>query len=157
MHARRLARELLQFAAVGGAGFLLDVGLFNLLSLTVLSAHVVHGGPLYAKAISTTVAIAANWIGNRWLTFRDSRRTDVLREAVEFGLVSIVGSLIAVACLGLSHYGMHLTTSLDDNVSANVIGLVLGSAFRFVAYRYWVYGARRSPAGAGSAVARVSA
>lgn len=142
MHSKRLPGEILQFCVVGGAGFLLDVGLFNLLTLSVLSAHTVHGGPVYAKLISTTVAIAANWVGNRWLTFRDSRRADVLREAVEFGLVSVVGSLIAVACLGLSHYGMHLRSPLADNISANAVGLLLGSAFRFIAYRFWVYGAR---------------
>ena len=155
MRDRRLVRELFQFALVGGAGFLLDVGLFNVLTLSALSAHAVHGGPVFAKTISTSVAIAANWVGNRWLTFRDSRRADVVREAIEFGLVSVAGSVIAIACLGLSHYGLHLTSSIDDNVSANGVGLILGSAFRFVAYRYWVYGARRPAAGAGGVTVSV--
>ncbi|GAA1953642.1 GtrA family protein [Agromyces allii] len=148
MRGERLVPELVQFGLVGGAGFLLDVGLFNLLSLTVLSAHAVHGGPLYAKVASTIVAIAANWVGNRWLTFRDRRRPDWLREAIEFGLVSIGGSLLAIGCLGLSHYLLHLTSPIADNVSANVVGLALGSAFRFVAYRYWVYGPRAVPVAA---------
>ena len=137
-----LWRQLLSFAVVGGAGFLLDVGVFNVLSLTVFSSHTVAGGPLYAKAISTLVAIAANWLGNRWLTFRDSRRADVVREAFEFGIVSLAGGAIALACLWVSHYGLGLHSTLADNISANVIGLLLGSAFRFVAYRSWVFGAR---------------
>ncbi|WP_394551999.1 GtrA family protein [Agromyces sp. MMS24-JH15] len=144
MSTDRLVRQVAQFGIVGGAGFLLDVGLFNLLTLTALSPQSVHGGPLVAKVISTTAAITANWLGNRWLTFRDHRRTDLLREAVEFGLVSIGGSLIAVLCLGMTHYVLHHTSVLADNLSANVLGLALGSAFRFVAYRYWVYGARRT-------------
>ncbi|KQX07718.1 MULTISPECIES: GtrA family protein [unclassified Leifsonia] len=155
MRRDRLVRELLQFAFVGGTGLLLDVGLFNLLTLSVLSAHAVHGGPVFAKIISTSVAIAANWVGNRWLTFRDRRRADVVREAVEFGLVSVAGSVIAIACLGLSHYGMHLTSPIADNVSANGVGLILGSAFRFIAYRHWVYGARRPAAGAGGVTVSV--
>lgn len=138
-----LWRQLLSFTVVGGAGFLLDVGMFNLLSLTLFSAHAVAGGPLYAKAISTLVAIVANWLGNRWLTFRDTRRADVVREAVEFGLVSLAGGAIALACLGISHYALGLHSTLADNISANVIGLLLGSAFRFVAYRSWVFGGRR--------------
>lgn len=150
MRAERLTGQLIAFGFVGAVGFVLDVGLFNLLESNLFSAHAMHGGPLYAKAISTSVAIAANWTGNRWLTFRDHRRSDVLREAIEFALVSIVGSLIAVTCLGLSHYGLHFTSPLADNVSANVAGLILGSTFRFIAYRYWVYGARRSHATAGS-------
>ena len=41
---------------------------------------------------------------------------------------------------------MHLTSALADTVSANVVGLVLGSAIRFVLYRYWVYAPRTAPA-----------
>jgi putative flippase GtrA len=138
---RRLGRQLLTFAAIGGVGLVLDVGIFNLLTMTVLSAHV-PGGPLVAKAISTTVAIAANWIGNRTLTFRSERRPDAAREAVEFALVSLAGSAISLACLWLTHYGLGFTSRLADNVSANVIGLLAGSAFRFVAYRSWVFRGR---------------
>lgn len=139
---RRLARQVVAFAAVGGAGVLLDVGVFNLLTATVLSVHVA-GGPLLAKTTSTSVAIVANWIGNRTVTFRAQRRRDALREAIEFAVVSLAGSAIAVGCLGLSHYALHLTSRVADNISANVVGLLLGSAFRFVAYRTWVYGPRR--------------
>jgi putative flippase GtrA len=144
MSTRQLGRQLVQFSAVGGAGFLVDVAVFNYLSFTLLSAHHVAGGPLWAKAISTSLAILTNWIGNRLLTFRSSRRTDVLHEAVEFWLVSLAGGLIAFACLGVSHYGFGLTSRLADNIAANVIGLALGSAFRFVVYRYWVYSELRS-------------
>ena len=101
----RLGRQLVTFAAIGGVGFVLDVGIFNLLTASVFSSHVA-GGPMVAKAISTTVAIAANWIGNRTLTFRDERRPDAAREAVEFALVSLAGSAISLACLGFSHYAL---------------------------------------------------
>jgi putative flippase GtrA len=139
-----LGRQLAQFGAIGGAGFVVDVAVFNYLSITLLSAHHVAGGPLWAKAISTSLAILTNWLGNRWLTFRSSRRTDILHEAVEFWLVSLAGGLIAFVCLGVSHYGFGLTSHLADNIAANVIGLALGSAFRFVVYRNWVYSELRS-------------
>ncbi|MDO9396432.1 MAG: GtrA family protein, partial [Herbiconiux sp.] len=32
---------------------------------------------------------------------------------------------------------------LADNISGNVIGLALGSLFRFVMYRLWVFGPHR--------------
>ena len=35
------------------------------------------------------------------------------------------------------------TSLLADNISANVVGLVLGTAFRFLMYRYWVFGSTR--------------
>jgi len=136
-------RQALSFLLVGGVGFVVDVAVFNALRTTVLSVD-----PIVAKVISTSLAIAANWIGNRYWTFRSERRRgsriQVLREAVEFGLVSAVGSLIALGCLWISHYALGLTSLLDDNIATNVVGLALGTAFRFALYRFWVFGSRRA-------------
>jgi putative flippase GtrA len=140
---RNLLRQGLSFLAVGGVGFVVDLGVFNLLSISVLS-----NDPILAKAISTTLAIAINWIGNRYWTFRAERhrgtRAQVAREGIEFALVSAAGSLIALGCLWVSHYGLGFTSLLDDNIATNVIGLALGTAFRFVLYRVWVFGSRRT-------------
>ena len=46
---------------------------------------------------------------------------------------------IALLCLGVSHYVLGFTSPLADNIAANVVGLVLGTAFRFYAYRTWVF------------------
>ena len=132
-------RELVQFALVGGVGLVIDVVVFNALRTSVLTPASVHGGPIIAKTISTSLAIAANWIGNRLWTFRTHRRHDITREGIEFAVVSIAGMLIAVACLWVSHYALGLTSLLADNVSSNVVGLVLGAAFRFSLYRWWVF------------------
>lgn len=145
-----VVRELASFGAIGGVGFLLDVGVFNVLAFTVF-AHAGTTGLLVAKGISTTLAIVANWVGNRLITFREHRRTDVGREALEFGLVSVAGGAIALVCLWVSHDLLHLTTPLDDNLSGNVVGLALGSAFRFVLYRLWVFGPRGAAAETGTA------
>ena len=85
-------RELVSFGLVGGVGLIVDIVVFNALRTTVLSPELVHGGPLLAKAISTTLAIACNWIGNRFWTYRDRRRTDVVREGIEFAVVSGAGT-----------------------------------------------------------------
>ncbi|MDP2014193.1 MAG: GtrA family protein, partial [Actinomycetota bacterium] len=46
---------------------------------------------------------------------------------------------IAIGCLYISHYVLGLTSALADNLSANVIGLGLGTLFRFWSYRKWVF------------------
>ncbi|WP_368498849.1 GtrA family protein [Herbiconiux sp. A18JL235] len=140
---RILASEFIRFGLVGGLGFVVDFGVFNLLRLTIMDPSVMHGGPVIAKLISTTLAILVNWLGNRFWTFRDRRRADVLRESVEFFAVSIVGMGIGLACLWFSHYVLGFTSVLADNISGNVIGLALGAAFRFVLYRVWVFGEHR--------------
>lgn len=136
-------RELVSFGLVGGVGLIVDIVVFNALRTTVLSPESLHGGPLLAKAISTTLAIACNWIGNRFWTYRDRRRTDVVREGIEFAVVSGAGMGIALGCLWISHYLLGYTSLLADNLATNVVGLALGTAFRFALYRWWVFGPSR--------------
>ena len=143
---RLLFGQLARFGVVGLGGLVIDIGIFNLLRLTVLSPDEIESGPLIAKVISTSVAIAFNWLGNRYWTFRATRRTQALREAIEFIAVSLAGSLISLLCLWISHYVLGFTSVLADNVSSNVIGLALGTAFRFVFYRWWVFHPDRSTA-----------
>jgi putative flippase GtrA len=139
---RPLAGQVVRFGTVGGVGFVVDVAVFNALLAAGTAGHL-RGAAVLAKSSSTVLAIAVNWLGNRYWAFREHRRTDIAREAVEFGLVSLAGSLVTVGCLAASHYLMHLTSPLADNISANVVGLGLGSAVRFVAYRRWVFAASR--------------
>jgi putative flippase GtrA len=134
---RALALQLARFGVVGGFGFVLDVGLFNLLMLSGFQ-HL-HGGPVIAKALSTLVAIAANWLGNRYWTFATERSARSVREGVEFGIASLIGMVVGVGCLWFSHYVLHLTSLLEDNVASNVVGVLLGSAVRFWLYRSWVF------------------
>jgi len=141
---RPLLAQLTRFGLVGLVGLVVDVGIFNLLRLTVLSPDVLHEGPVIAKIISTSVAILANWLGNRHWTFRRERRSSWLREGAEFALVSVGGLAIAVGCLWVSHYLLGFTSVLADNIATNGVGLVLGTAFRFSLYRTWVFRGHRS-------------
>jgi len=111
--------------------------------LTVLSPDVIHEGPIIAKVLSTSLAIIVNWLGNRYWTFSSRRRSSKLREAFEFAIVSVGGMLIALTCLWVSHYVLGFTSLLADNIATNVVGLALGTAFRFTFYRLWVF---RGPA-----------
>jgi putative flippase GtrA len=56
-----------------------------------------------------------------------------------FFLLNGVGLGIALACLGFSRYVLGLSGPLADNLAANVIGLALGTLFRFWSYRRWVF------------------
>jgi hypothetical protein len=58
---------------------------------------------------------------------------------VTFGLMNVIAMGIAVACLAVSHDVLHFTSTLADNISGNVIGIGLGTLFRFWAYRTFVF------------------
>lgn len=141
---KALLHQLLRFAMVGGVGLVVDVGIFNVLRITVFSPDVLHEGPVLAKVVSTSVAIIVNWVGNRYWTFKLHRRPRAVREGIEFALVSIGGMLIGLGCLWVSHYLLGYTSLLADNISSNVVGLALGTAFRFWLYRVWVFRPRHS-------------
>jgi putative flippase GtrA len=140
-------RQLLSFGLVGGVGLVVDVTVFNALRTTVFEPQFVYGGPMIAKVISTSIAIVVNWIGNRYWTFRSERRTGshsaVVREGIEFAVVSLAGAGIALGSLWISHYVLGFASVLDDNIATNVVGLALGTAFRFALYRFWVFSGRR--------------
>jgi putative flippase GtrA len=141
---RALITQLVRFGLVGAVGLVIDVGVFNLLRLTVFEPSVVHAGPVYAKVISTALAIIANWIGNRYWTFGRERRPQMVREGIDFVAVSLGGMLIGLGCLWVSHYLLGYTSLLADNISTNVVGLALGTAFRFWLYRVWVFSPRHT-------------
>ena len=139
-----LLAYLVKFGVVGLIGLVIDVVLFNLLRLGVFGDDHWAQSAIGAKTISTSVAIVFNWLGNRYWTFRRHRRRNYVREFVEYAIVSIGGMLIALACLWITHHWLGYTSLLADNISSNVIGLALGTAFRFLLYRYWVFGHHRA-------------
>jgi len=140
-----LGRELVKFGTVGAVCFVIDVGLFNLLRWG--DAGPLADRPITAKVVSASAATLVAWAGNRWWTFRRRRHPALLRELVLFIAMNGVAMLIAVLCLGVSHYVLGLRSPLADNIAANVVGVGLGTAFRFVAYRLWVF--RGTAPGAG--------
>lgn len=135
---RRLVPELSKFGVVGGVALVVDVGGFNLLRFAGGNG-LLYEWPLAAKVISAAAATVVSWVGNRYWTFRHQRRANAGREFLLFVTMCVIGTGLALACLATSHYVLGLTSPLADNISANVIGLALGTTFRFWAYRTHVF------------------
>lgn len=141
-----LLRTALSFGIVGLGGMVIDIGVFNALRIGALSDK-----PLTAGAISACVAIVFNWVGARYWTFGERRRTDVLREMAEYGAVALLGLGISLLCLAISHYVLGLHSVAADNVAKNVVGLGLGTAVRFTLSRWWIWHPARHAVTAGAA------
>jgi putative flippase GtrA len=134
-----VVREMVKFGTVGAVAFVVDIGLFNLLRFGFGHQGGLESKPLTAKVISASVATVVAWIGNRVWTFRHRRRHRPAHELALFVVFNVAGMLIALACLAVSHYGLDLRSPQADNISANGVGLVLGTLFRFWAYRTFVF------------------
>ena len=129
----RLFRELSRFGLVGVVCLTVDVGVFNAMRLLV------EAGPFTSKVVSTVLAASLSYALNRTWSFGHTARTGVRREYVVFFVLNAIGLLISLACLWISHDLLGLTSPLADNISANGFGLVLGTAFRFLSYKRWVF------------------
>jgi putative flippase GtrA len=139
---RRHRRRLTKFGLVGLFGLLVDVGVFNLLRFAG-GEGVLYDRPLTAKVISTALGIVVAWLGHRYWTFRERRRTAIPHEFALFLGVCLIGLAISLGCLGVSHYLLGLRGPLADNISANLIGLGLATGFRYWAMHTHVFtGAR---------------
>ena len=132
---RSLVHEVAKFGIVGAFAFVIDVGLFNLL----LYFGPLEDKPLTAKVVSVVAATTFAYFGNRFWTYRHRGRRSMRREYVLFFVFNGIALLISVGCLWFSHYVLGLDSPLADNISANVVGVLLGTLFRFVAYRTWVF------------------
>jgi putative flippase GtrA len=136
-------RTMLSFGVVGLGGMVIDVGVFNALRLGVFGHGALIDKPLTAAVISASLAIVFNWVGNRFWTFRQQRRTDVVRELLEYGAVAVLGLGVGLLCLAVSHYLLGLHSLAADNIAKNVVGLGLGTVVRFSLSRWWVWGSSR--------------
>ena len=149
---RGIWQEIAKFGVVGMMALVVDVGLFNLLRFAGPDGEgLLFDKPLTAKVISTVLATTFSYFANRHWTFAERKRSGFMREYVLFFVINGIAMIFPLGMLWFSHYALGLTSPLADNISANVIGLILGTVFRFWAYRTFVFtSAEESPADEGS-------
>jgi putative flippase GtrA len=134
--------ELIKFAIVGATTFVIDSAIFYTLKLTILEPK-----PLTAKVIAGIVAVIASYVLNREWSFRNRGGRERHHEALLFFAVSGVGVLLSMAPLWFSRYVLelrvpHLSLTIEniaDFISAYLLGNLLQMAFRFWAFRRWVF------------------
>jgi len=138
---QRLIAEVGRFLVVGGAATIVALIIFNLLvhGFNTGSHAVLRDEPILAYVLANSLGMGVSYYGSRHWAFRD--RPPVTSDG---GLTSFVGinfltMLIPIGCLAISRDVIGLDDPISDNVSANVIGLVLGLAARFALFRTYVF------------------
>jgi putative flippase GtrA len=134
----KMRKELGKFGVIGLVAYVIDLTVFNLLRFAGGEGPL-YDKPLTAKVFSVLAATTIAYFGNRHWTFKDRIRSSFRREYGLFFVFNAVGMIISLSCLWISHYVLGFDSALADNVSANVIGLVLGTIFRFWGYHNWVF------------------
>jgi putative flippase GtrA len=125
-------REAAKFGAVGGAGVLVNLLVFNLVR------HTTDLPVVRASVIATVVAIVFNYIGFRYFTYRDRDKTRRTKELTLFLLFSAVGLVIENGVLYTATYGFGWDSPLQSNIF-KFVGIGVATLFRFWSYRTWVF------------------
>jgi putative flippase GtrA len=129
---RRIVREVAKFGAVGGAGLLVNLVVFNVVR------HLTELPVVRASVIATVVAIIFNYIGFRYFTYRDRDKSGRTKELTLFLLFSVVGLVIENGILYAATYGFGWDSPLQSNIF-KFVGIGIATLFRFWSYRSWVF------------------
>ncbi|MFE2411931.1 GtrA family protein [Kitasatospora sp. NPDC059408] len=129
---RGLTGEAVKFGIVGLSGVVVNFLVFwvciNGLRLASLRSNIA----------ATLIAIATNYLGYRYWLYRDRDAASRKREITLFLVFSGIGMLIETGVLGTSVYLLGLDSHFEQ-LGAKLVGLALGTVFRFVSYRTWVF------------------
>ena len=112
-----------------------------------LKSTVLEPKPITAKIIAVLVATIVSYVLNREWSFRTRGGRERHHEAALFFLISGVGVAVYTAPLAISRYVFHLkepdvsllTQEVADFVSGQILGVLVGMAFRWWAFRRFVF------------------
>lgn len=135
-------RELIKFGVVGATTFFIDTAIFYVLKLTVLAPK-----PVTAKVIAVLVATVVSYVLNREWSFKERGGRERHHEASLYFLFSGIGVALYAAPLWISRYVFdlqepftsRLVEEIADFTAGQIIGLLVGMAFRWWAFRRWVF------------------
>jgi putative flippase GtrA len=134
-----IGREGYKYLVVGAGGYLIDVGLFNILSI-MRNQGLFELDSLLIKSISVIFAVSFTYlINSRWTFALRNSKPDGLSRLARYWVVNLVGLFITLIPLYISRNILGLDSLIADNISANVIGVGLAVIFRFTASRFWVF------------------
>ncbi len=137
---RQHLQEVFRFLVVGGAATVVSVVGFNaLVHGTLLGNAPLSQHPISAYVLVNVVGGFVAYLGMRLWAFSHRDVRDDVSSVVNFFALGALTMLIPVLCLVVSRYVLGFSSLWADNISANVIGLTLGTSARFWVFRRYVF------------------
>ncbi len=138
---KRYLSEVSMFLAVGGVATLVSLFLFNLLVHGYSRAYtpLLNGHPILGYVVANVIGMFVSYRGTRSWAFRHRPPVHADGGRTAYVAITVATMAIPIGCLWASRALLGLDDPLSDNLSANVIGLGLGTAARFYLIRTWVF------------------
>ena len=132
-------KRFIRFGIVGAIGSLVDFGFLNLFTLVFKLPYIL------SSVLSFSLAVVNNFILNRIWTFPGSRRESLIKQMVQFGLVSVVGLIIRTPMLvWLEKVLIPLAQKWVPNLlTPTIVGHNIGLAIAIGVVMLWNYFANR--------------
>ncbi|MGW0614328.1 GtrA family protein [Streptomyces sp. NPDC002788] len=128
---RRVVLEVVNFALVGGSGVAVNLLVFNVL------LHGLLWPAMVATVLASLVAMSSNYLGFRYVTYRD-RASRTRSQIVLFFAFSGIGVVMESGLFYAGYHGLGLAGPFESN-AVKALSILLASAFRFLVYRTWVF------------------
>ncbi len=162
------AERFFKFLVVGIIGFVVDFGVFNLLTnpfdVMLAEGTAVHEtiigwgltvdqtlnlSPTLAGTVSFIAAIISNFFWNRYWTYPDSRSKPFVRQFVMFTAVSLAGIIFRIPIISLTNRpfirlveGIPALALYAERIGENMalaLSVLIIMFWNFFVNRYWTY------------------
>ena len=137
----RFAGEVGRFLAVGLLATIVALILFNFLVHGFNTANFapLNDQPELAYLIANSVGMAISFHGTKGWAFRERVTNHPDGGLLAFIGINLVTMLIPMGCLLISRNLIGVDDPISDNISANVIGLLMANTARFFLFRELVF------------------
>lgn len=139
---RRIGGEAAKFSAVNVVATIVAVSIFNILvhGITAISRPgILNGWPVTSWFLANCVGMGISFYGSRRYAFKNRQPSGPGGGALNFVVVNLASFVIPMGCLWVTRNFLDWSSALADNISANLVGAVLGMLFRFWAFRRFVF------------------
>ena len=137
---QHLLAEVTKFLTVGGLATLVAFVIFNALVHGYFAGPgPLNDQPIAAFVVANTIGMFVSYRGSRSWAFRNRETVGAAGGRIAYFVINVVTMAIPLGCLAVSRYLLGLDDPFSDNVAANVVGLGLGTAARFWAFRRFIF------------------
>lgn len=126
-------RRFFRFLVVGISGTLIDLGLLTLL------VKLCGMATLPANTISFSVGVVNNFLLNRFWTYPEARQKPVLRQALQFAAVNVIGLLLSDLIITGAESALVNWLGANAYLPAKALSIGLVFFWNYFANRLWTY------------------